>query len=205
MPGWGKSIIAGLLIAALIASGGCVSLSDTNGAGQPGGDPGSSTALGSKLNPVPVGQTVTYHPYSGNRYRYYDTSFLGCTLNVTLLEAVKGEKADRIMAERGLRPLSRGHDFLLARFKVEIVDTPWDDEELIYGGLIKSADGNATKLYGEGNPGYDPLLNGTLRKGESTEGWVVLEYDKTESAPLIVFDHFGEDSLGLWFKTTGAA
>ena len=37
--------------------------------------------------------------------------------------------------------------------------------------------------------------------GDIVEGWVVMEYDKKETAPLIVFDHHRTDSIGLWFKT----
>ncbi|CAJ36517.1 hypothetical protein [Methanocella arvoryzae] len=82
MPGWKSVIILGIVTVTLLTSG-CYTLQKYTDIGAYS-DPGSSALPGSKLNPAPVGEMITYYPTTGNKYYRYDTNFLGCTLCLTL-------------------------------------------------------------------------------------------------------------------------
>ncbi len=161
--------------------------------------------LGSRQNPLPVNVTITYSPSSttfGLINAYHPTSFDGYTMKVTLLEVIKGDEADKKLAEQGRNPDYWGYDGLMAKFRVEILEDRIKSKVMAMGPSDFKVTDNAGIIYSPDYIFYKPGFSAdNLDAGDIVEGWVVIKYYNDQPPALIVFDHSSTDSVGLWFKT----
>jgi hypothetical protein len=133
-----------------------------------------------------------------------------CDARIYLLEIVRGEKAwERIKAASSSnRPASGGLEYVLARMKFEMsARTPGSKSYQIRSGQT----GQFLAFSAEGQP-YEtpalvlpkPELEGTLRSGESMEGWLAFAVPKSEGKPLMNFDPASGGGKGqgklIWFR-----
>jgi hypothetical protein len=133
-----------------------------------------------------------------------------CDARIFLLEVVRGEKAwQRIKeANSSNTPPEGDLEYVLARMKFEMSSrTPGSKSYSIRSGQT----GQFHAFSAEGQP-YEtpalvlpkPELEGTLRSGESMEGWIAFGVLKSEAKPLMNFDPASGAAKGqgklIWFR-----
>ncbi len=165
----------------------------------------STHSNAAKIDGQPVGAPVTIIIEFGDQY-------LGSELynaQITVLAVVRGEKAWGIVQQASASnpPPKPGFDYLLARVRVEFSSrtSPAHD----------NYDLNETQFTATAPEGQEfdapildaplkPRLGGTLRPGDSVEGWLVFLVPQKVSRPLMVFrEDVGTVSHrggGTWFQ-----
>jgi hypothetical protein len=133
-----------------------------------------------------------------------------CDARIFLLEVVRGEKAwQRIQAANPSNTPPEGDlEYVLARMRFEMSSrTPGSKSYSIRSGQT----GQFHAFSAEGQP-YEtpalvlpkPELEGTLRSGESMEGWIAFGVLKSEAKPLMNFDPASGAAKGqgklIWFR-----
>lgn len=161
----------------------------------------SQTPGYSPLNPAAVGARVETMIQCGGE---------PCDARIFLLEVVRGEKAwQRIKAASSSNAAPKGDlEYLLARMRFEMSSrTPGSKSYQIRSGQT----GQFLAFSAEGQP-YEtpalvlpkPELEGTLRSGESIEGWLAFLVLKSEAKPLMNFDPASGAAKGqgklIWFR-----
>jgi hypothetical protein len=144
---------------------------------------------------VGVGETVTYTPQKATSCLY------GSTANVTLLEVIGGEDANGRMqsVNTNAKPERASDNFLLAKFRIEINASNVSYYYIRYVDF--SSFSNDTRiLYPRNYHKLDPSVEGSIDEG-CREGWIVLEAEKGEQHPMILFDRDYTGYGGIWFKT----
>lgn len=157
-----------------------------------------AASLGTRKNPVPVGTPLTYKPTAESSNLY------GSTAQITLLEVVKGEEANQRLKQLNeyyeqTNPAT--DDFLLAKFRLEIVSPKSDEKYTVNRHDFKASNDAGTKLYEPSYVTLDPGLDGEVSGDKPIEGWIVLESGKADAAPMIAYDSGVDASGGIWFKT----
>lgn len=177
-------ILTAVLLVTLAITGCCSYTSNPAEAGGPG----------SRTNPAPPGTAVTYKP------SWQSAGFEKSTINITLLEVAKGEEAATLMKSDKdiIYPRNKSEEVLLAKFRVEIVEGPSDHTFRVNFLDFNAAYRDGTVIDETTYCSYSDSLMVELFKGGREEGWIVLQYDKLESSPLVVFDPRGG---GAWFRT----
>jgi hypothetical protein len=167
--------------------------------------PAQTQRLGSSpLGPAPAGVPVQTIVECGSGYishELYDSK-------ITLLEMTRGAKAWDLMKEvtTANEPPKAGVEYILARIRFEYSarGLPGDcshevkDEQFI----AVSPKGQVYKAASVVPP--NPRLSGTLRSGDSLEGWVAFSVAREDSKPLMTFavkaggaiEHGGN----IWFQ-----
>lgn len=168
----------------------------------PAGFPQSNAAI---IDGHPVGAPVTTIIEFGDQY-------LGSELyeaKITVLAVVRGEKAWGIVRQASASnpPPKPGFDYLLARVRVEFSSRT--------SPALENYNLNETQFTATASEGQEfdapildappkPRLGGTLRPGDSVEGWLVFLVPKKISRPLMVFrEDVGTVSYrggGTWFQ-----
>lgn len=126
---------------------------------------------------------------------------------VTLEQVIRGDAAWKIVHKGNMfnnKP-DKGAEYLLAKFKVEIIsDTvdPVEINEFLFH--VYSADGSF--YYQDSVAGVNPEFS-RIYKGASAEGYVKCIVNKSDIAPEIAyFQKYNWDSStwsgGVWFATT---
>jgi hypothetical protein len=133
-----------------------------------------------------------------------------CDARIFLLEVVRGEKAwQRIKAAGSSNTPPKGDlEYVLARMRFEMsARTPGSKSYQIRSGqtgqfLAFSAEGQPYEAPALALP--KPELEGTLRSGESIEGWLAFAVPKSEGKPLMNFDPASGAARGqgklIWFR-----
>ena len=158
-----------------------------------------ATAAFAPVPALPQSQTPGYSPFSpasvGTRVEtVIQCGGEPCDARIFLLEVVRGVKAwERIKAASPSNsPPGGDFEYLLARLRFEMsARTPGSKSYQIRSGqtgqfLAFSADGKPYETPSLVLP--KPELEGTLRSGESIEGWLAFLVPKNESKPLMNFD-----------------
>jgi hypothetical protein len=157
----------------------------------------SEAPLSSRKNPLPPGMEYTYSPDS------YASRLDGYTINIKLLEVVKGDEANRRVAASTQWPpdLPATNNFLLAHFRIDLTNSPSDKVLQIQSNSLFEAVSDGMKIY-EG-PGYtfNPSIYGEIYQGGTLDGWVCLQVAKSDKNPLIVMDRHSDGTGGVWFRT----
>jgi len=142
----------------------------------------------------------------------FGEQYLGAELydaKITVLEAVRGEKAWEIVkqASSSNRAPKPGFDYLLARVKFEFTarTSPAPDTYNLNETQFTATDSEGREFTAPDPTAYpQPRLNGTLKAGDSLEGWLVFLVPQKVSKPLMVFrEDVGEVSHrggGTWFE-----
>jgi hypothetical protein len=158
----------------------------------------------SSTNPAEIGAPVRSMVELGSVYsNIYD-------ITITVIETVRGEKAMEMLkkasAENSKPP--KGHEYLLARVRFEmkgraVSDTLTFDlgkEPLQWVAL--TSDLMEYPQVSVTVPA--PALVGTVKSGDSIEGWLAFAVDKKDSGPVMVFDPDSGGATGrgrtLFFK-----
>jgi len=131
-------------------------------------------------------------------------------VTITLLETVRGpDVMQRLQAVDGsIKPPQPGYEYLLARIRFELKGrAPSDQGAFALGNspfqwVANSAD---FRQYDSALPKPpNPVLQGPVRAGETAEGWLVFEVEKSESKPVLTFDPASGGATGrgniLFFK-----
>ncbi len=169
----------------------------------------AQTNLAARAQPVgvPLSTIIDF----GDQYQGGDELY---DAKITVLEIVRGERAWAIIQHAGAsnpRPTS-GFDYLLARIRFEFSARA---VPVHYSYSLAPAQFRAVSA--ESHP-YDspalaappaPLLEATLRPGDSAEGWVAFLVPRSERAPLMLFApdvgntfHEGSSSLFRLYGTS---
>jgi hypothetical protein len=140
-------------------------------------------------NPAAIGSPVRSMVELGSVYsNIYDIS-------ITVLETVRGKEAmDRLKAaSTDNKAPAEGFEYILARVKFEFKGRAVSDK-------LPFDLGNAplqwVALAGADLTEYDrvsisvpkPALAGTVKPGQTVEGWLVFAVDRKDSKPVLVFD-----------------
>jgi hypothetical protein len=157
------------------------------------------------LKAYPVGTPVTTIIEFGEQY-------LGAELydaKISVLEAVRGEKAWDIVKQASSSNLAPkpGFDYLLARVKFEFAarTSPAPDTYSLNETQFTVTDSEGREFTAPNLTAYPrPRLSGTLKPGDSLEGWLVFLVPQRVSKPLMVFrEDVGEVSHrggGTWLE-----
>lgn len=160
----------------------------------------------SSKNPAPVGSAVRSMVELGSVYsNIYDIS-------ITVLETVRGKEAlDRLKAVNPATAAPvEGFEYLLARIKFEfkgraVSDTiPFElgDAPLQWVALAS----DLTEYPHVSVTPPKPALVGSVKPGNSVEGWVAFAVDSKDSTPVMVFDPDTGGATGrgrtLFFRLT---
>jgi Domain of unknown function (DUF4352) len=157
------------------------------------------------LDAHPVGAPVAFIIEFGEQY-------LGAELydaKITVLEVVRAEKAwDLLKQANASNPLPRpGFDYVLARVRFEFSarTSPAPDSYVVNETQFAATDADGREFAVPDISTYpQPALRGTLKPGDSLEGWLVFLVPKNVSRPLMVFrEDVGEVSHrggGTWLE-----
>jgi len=153
---------------------------------------------------IPVGVSMVTIIECGEGY----TSLELYDAKITLLEIVRGEKVWKRIKEASVSngPPGVGFEYILARIKFEFFKRgfPGDKSYELKGSqfIAFSIDGKEYKTPSVVVP--KPELSGSLRSGDSLEGWVTFEVAIDNDRPLMVFttDPTGAVQHGgnIWFQ-----
>lgn len=142
----------------------------------------------------------------------FGEQYLGSELydgKITVLEIVRGEKAWNIVKEASSsNPAPKpGFDYILARVKFEFSarTSPAPDSYSLNETQFAATDADGRQFSAPDLAAYlQPRLNGTLKPGDSLEGWVAFLVPRSVSKPLMVFrEDVGTVSHrggGTWFE-----
>lgn len=147
----------------------------------------------SRLNPAPIGiiQVVTFENILDK-----------CTAEVTVKEVIRGNNAWSMISQANMfnKEPKEGYEYILAKINFKLINI--DDE--------KSMDLNSAQfdLYSSDYEKYDstmivppdPILQSTLYKNASSEGWVAYLVKTDDSKPTIAFGQAYDGTGGVWFK-----
>ena len=164
----------------------------------------AAQAGSSPLSPAPIGTTLAGIIECGGGY----TSHELYDMKITLLEVVRGEEAWKRIKEASAsnKPGTAGSEYVLARVKFEyfargspgLCTHQLSPEQF----TAFSADGNDYKIVSVVLP--KPEMRGTLRSGQSLEGWVAFLVPQQDKKPIMNYSadvggavlHGG----GKWFQ-----
>lgn len=163
------------------------------------GSPGSSP-----LSPAGRGVTVAGIIECGQGY----TSHELYDMRITLLDLVRGDEAWKRIREAGVsnKPAAEGQEYILARIRFEYF-ARGKPGQCVHE--LKPEQFTAVSAAGEEYPHASvappqPTIAGSLRSGDSREGWVVIEVPRGDSKPLMYYSaDAGAGTLhggGTWFK-----
>ena len=167
--------------------------------------PGSVLAeYNSSKNPAPIASPVKSMVELGSVYsNIYD-------ITITVLETVRGKEAMKLLnkADSKIKNPSKGFEYLLARVKFEMKSRAVSDKLTFDLGdsplqwVALASDLTEYNRVSVTVP--SPALRGTVKPGDSIEGWVAFAVDKKDSGPVMVFspDSGGATGRGntLFFK-----
>jgi hypothetical protein len=151
--------------------------------------PGSALAqYNSSKNPAPIGSPVKSMVELGSVYSsIYD-------INITVLETVRGKDAMKLLkkADSKVKKPPKGSEYMLARVKFEMKSRAVSDKLAFELGkeplqwVALASDLTEYPMVSVKVPA--PALAGTVKPGDSIEGWVAFAVDKKDSNPVMVFD-----------------
>jgi len=151
--------------------------------------PGNTFAqYNSSKNPAPIGSPVKSMVELGSVYSsIYD-------ITITVLETVRGKDAMKLLkkADSKIPEPPRGFEYMLARVKFEMKARAVSDkltfdlgkEPLQWVALAS----DLTEYPGISVKTPAPALAGTVKPGESIEGWVAFAVEAKDDKPVMVFD-----------------
>ena len=164
----------------------------------------ASAQYNSSTNPASVGQPVRSMVELGSVYtNIYD-------ITITVTETIRGNKAMDILkkADRKTGKPPKGYEYILARVKFGIKGRAISDVLSFNVGdnplqwVALASDLTEYPMISVTAP--KPALAGTVKSGESLEGWVAFIVDKKDSKPVMVFDPDSGGATGrgrtLFFK-----
>lgn len=167
--------------------------------------PGSALAqYNSSKNPAAIGIPVKSMVELGSVYSsIYD-------ITITVLETVRGKDAMNLLKKADFRTpkLPKGSEYILARVKFEMKSRAVSDRlSFVLGDSPLQWVALASDLTEYPRVSVTvpaPVLKGTVKPGNSVEGWVAFAVDKKDSGPVMVFspDSGGATGRGktLFFK-----
>lgn len=147
--------------------------------------------LGSKENPMPIGETFlgTYTDGSeGNQY----------VIGISLQETIRGDEAlDVILDTYSLNPKpDEGKEYLIAWFQVGYISDITEDNPPLYlnkfNFVFASSEGDFEYLPTVIMP--EPAFDITLNEYDVSDGWLVFSVDVEDKSPKAVFAN------SLWFN-----
>lgn len=153
-------------------------------------------ASGSSLSrAAAAGTTVSAIVELSDLYRAPETY----DVRITVKEIARGEAAREIWAKGGAptTPAKRGFQHLLVRIRFEFAarGAPGDKSWLLDPKQFSAYSGSGRPYDASSVPPPEPRLGGTLRAGESLEGWTAFEVAEDDAEPVMTFS-----PGGVWFR-----
>ncbi len=153
-------------------------------------------APGSSLSrAAAVGTTVSAIVELSDLYRAPETY----DVRITVKEIARGEAARELRAKGGapVIPAKKGFQHLLARIRVEFAarGAPGDKSWPLDAKQFSVYSGSGSPYDASCAPPPEPRLGGTLRAGESLEGWTAFEVAEDDGEPVITFS-----PGGVWMR-----
>lgn len=151
--------------------------------------PGSALAqFNSSKNPASIGSPVKDMVELGSVYsNIYD-------ITITVLETVRGNDAMELLkkADSKIKKPSKGFEYILARVRFEMKARAVSDKLTINIGDSPlqwiALTSELTEYTGVSVTVPEPMLKGTVKPGDTLEGWVAFAVDKKDKGPIMVFD-----------------
>jgi len=138
----------------------------------------------------------------GEKYKVTREDWLNgqTTLEIELTEVISGDEAWNIVKNANMfndEPLE-GKEYILAKFKIQILDSEEDPFELnhSYFSVISGEGIEYTDFISVS--GLEPDLRADVYIGAIHEGWTYFLVDKDDNDPLAVFDRKYDSEI--WFK-----
>ena len=166
---------------------------------------GSTLAqFNSSKNPAPVGSPVKSMVELGSVYSsIYD-------ITITVLETVRGRDAMKLLkkADSKNKKPPKGHEYILAKVRFEMRSRAVSDKltfdlgkEPLQWVAIAT---DLTEYPRVSVTVPEPALVGTIKPGDTVEGWVAFAVETKDSRPVMVFDPDSGGATGrgrtLFFK-----
>ena len=158
----------------------------------------------SSKNPASIGEPVKSMVELGSVYSsIYD-------ITITVLETVRGDDAMKLLTKADSKNIKspEGFEYILARVKFEMTARAVSDKLTIEIGDSPlqwvALTSDLIEYPGVSVTVPEPKLKGTVKPGDTIEGWVVFAVDQKDSGPVMVFgpDTGGATGRGkaLFFK-----
>ena len=158
----------------------------------------TDTGMGSDSsfsNVIPAGTMGSAIVELGDMYRSPETY----DVKITVLKIVRGEESADIIkkASESNAPAQNGFEYVLARIQFDFFargapgDKAWSLNRKQFHAF--SGDGTPYEISSIALP--EPELTGTLRSGDSRQGWVAFEVATKDKQPLMIFDQGN-----IWFQ-----
>lgn len=141
-----------------------------------------SNIIGTLNNPAKIGEWLKYEDY------YFDES-----LELNLIEVIKGEEAKRVIAgfDESNISLLKDKEVIMAKFEIYNSGEPIDISYLDFKYANESFAATNTSPYLKN---IKDEINFTIFSGKEAEGWVIFEIDPENIEGYAVFKN------ELWFK-----
>ncbi len=178
-------VLTGLIALALVAC-----------SEKPAREPGSRKGTGSSsATTAAIGESLSAIVELSDMYRAPETY----DVKIVVLEVLRGETATALLKRSGISNAvpPNGFDYLLARIQFDYTargapgDKPWE-----------FASGQFSAFSGDGKPyaapsiiAPEPRLDGSLRSGDSRQGWMTFAVAKEDRKPVMVFS-----PGSIWFR-----
>ena len=147
-----------------------------------------------RSNPMPTGTTLV---------AALTQSSIEFTGRFTLTQVIRGDEAwAKIKAANQFNdPPAAGHEYILAKMKVEIVSTSDADAAISVSSYwFTAVSGTGRDYPSESVVEPEPEVDTKLYKGASHEGWFAVMVEKTDTAPLLTFARDSQGRNGYWMQ-----
>lgn len=152
-------------------------------------------AVGTRSNPLPFGDTITV------KENIYDDSFnsYGASLEITLLETVRGEEAWTIIKTENQfnEPAEEGYEYVLIKVKGLLIDAETEDDSLLFSSWEFDFVSDDGEVYDFPSLVIPNELHKELYNGGTGEGYIYgqvkveddfkVSYDSSEGSPVFFF------------------
>ena len=154
--------------------------------------PDTAAEVGTRMNPIPLGQQVGAVTTELGETRQY---------NVTVLETVRGEPAWVAVQDANMfnDPPAEGNEYVLARARVEYLSGPSDETSEISVWDFNIVTSAGVTLDPPSIVDPEPAFEAQFFPGGSVEGWMTFEVPANDPVPLLVFGMGYDGSGGVYF------
>lgn len=150
----------------------------------------------SRNNPAPLNTMQSYTSVS--KYSEEDNY----TVNVRILETVRGEKAYSDLVEQKLffpEPTD-GYEYINVKVAFSVFSTKGDFSVTPYVSDFTSFTSNNEECPSVPYVSLTPDLSGSLYSGGNKEGWITVMVKKDDASPKLAYGLDYNGANGIWFK-----
>lgn len=146
-----------------------------------------------RSKPAPIGEKQTIS---------VDNIMEKYTVEATVKEVVRGDNALSMLkqAYKYNSDPKAGYDYIIAKINFKLLDINEDKTFNIYDSKFKLYSSDYKEYESPSVVSPDPVLDGKLYKGASTEGYAVYQVKTNDTKPTLVFGQNYDGTGGIWFK-----